>query len=120
MRILVIDDEQEICEMVTKALTRNGYEVITAYNIQDAYRLIRDEAWDLVITDVMIPYVGGFELAEAIKTSSSSTPVIMMTGMSEEVLKATVNKADLVISKPFDSADLVKAVKELTEEKQLK
>lgn len=118
MKILVIDDEKEICEMVTKALNRNGYDVVTAYSIHSAAKLIRSNTWDLIITDVMLPYVGGFELVDDIK-SNSSTPVIMMTGMSEEVLKTTVNKADVIIHKPFSGSELVKAVKGLTGEKAL-
>jgi len=114
MRILVIDDEKEICEMISKALERNGYEVVTAHSIRSAAQMIRSETWDLVITDVMLPYVGGFELVDAIK-STSAIPVIMMTGMSDEVLSATVHKADMVIHKPFSVYDLMNAVKMLTE-----
>ena len=114
MKILVIDDENEICEMVTKALMRNGYDVSTANTLHTASKLITSDKWDLIITDAMIPYVGGFELVDDIK-ATTSTPVIMITGMSEDVLKATVNKADLVIHKPFSGYDLVNAVKELTD-----
>ena len=113
MRVLVIDDEKEILMMVSKALGRNGYEVITASNIPEAAKLIRNNIWDLIITDVMIPYVGGFELVDDIK-AISTTPVIMMTGMSEDVLNTTVTKADKVLHKPFNSNDLIKAAKELT------
>ena len=115
MKVLVIDDEKEILLMVEKALGRHGYEVITVTNIPDAAKLIRNNKWDLIITDVMIPYSGGFELVEDIK-SISDTPVIMMTGMSEDILNATINKADKVLHKPFSSEDLISAVREFTEE----
>ena len=118
MKILVIDDEKEICEMITKALTRNGYEVTTANSIHTAGKLITSAQWDLIITDVMIPYVGGFELVDDIK-ANSSTPVIVMSGMSEDVLAATVNKADLLIHKPFSGNELVQAVKDLIGEKAI-
>jgi len=113
MKVLVIDDEKDILEMVSKALVRNGFEVTVAANIPDAAKQIRYHSWDLIISDVMIPYEGGFELVDSIK-ATSKTPVIMITGMSEDVLNATRNKADLIIHKPFSSAELVKKVKELT------
>lgn len=116
MKILVIDDENEICEMVTKALIRNGYDVKSANNLHTASKLITSDKWDLIITDAMIPYVGGFELIDDIK-ATTTTPVIMITGMSEDILKATVNKADLIIHKPFNGSDLLNAVKELTGER---
>ncbi len=113
MKVLVIDDENDILEMVSKALTRNGYEVTAVSNIADASKQIRYNKWDLIISDVMIPYEGGFELVDSIK-ATSNTPVIMITGMSEDVLNATINKADFIMHKPFSSNDLVKKVKELT------
>ena len=115
MKILVIDDEKEICEMVTKTLNRRGYEVTTANSLHVAAKLINAATWDLIITDAMIPYVGGIELVDDIK-STSSTPVIMMTGMSEDILNSTVNKADVIIHKPFSGYQLLNAVKDLTHE----
>jgi DNA-binding response OmpR family regulator len=113
MKILLIDDEKDILEMVSKALKRNGYEVTAVASIPEAAKQIRYHQWDLIISDVMIPYEGGFELVESIK-ASSNTPVIMITGMSEDILNATINKADAILHKPFSSADLIKKVKELT------
>ena len=113
MKVLVIDDETDILNMVSKALERNGYEATAVSNIPDAAKQIRWHKWDLIITDVMIPYEGGFELVEGIK-AISDTPVIMITGMSEDVLKATINKADAILHKPFTGADLIRKVKELT------
>ena len=95
MKILVIDDEKDILEMVSKALERSGYEVTTVWNIPDAAKQIRYNKWDLIVSDVMIPYEGGFELVDSVK-ATSDTPVILITGMSEDVLNATVNKADVI------------------------
>jgi DNA-binding response OmpR family regulator len=113
MKILVVDDENEILIMVSKLLKRNGYEVVAVGSIGEAAKLIRNNQWDLIISDVMIPYAGGFELVDAVK-SESTTPVIIMTGMSEEVLQTTVTRADVIIHKPFKSKDLLNHVKELT------
>ena len=112
MKILVIDDEKDILEMVSKALKRNGYEVTTAWNIADAAKQIRYNKWDLIVSDVMIPYEGGFELVDSVK-AISDTPVILITGMSEDVLNATVNKADVILHKPFTAKVLVDEVNRL-------
>jgi DNA-binding response OmpR family regulator len=119
MKILVVDDEKEIRVMVSKLLKRNGYEVVDVGSIDEAAKLIRNNAWDVIISDVMIPYSGGFELVDAVK-SESATPVIIMTGMSEEVLRSTVTKADIILHKPFKSTELLNAVRTLTGAKILK
>ncbi len=113
MKILVIDDEKDILDMVSKAMKRNGYEVTAVSNIPDAAKQIRYNKWDLIVSDVMIPYEGGFELVDSIK-ATSDTPVILITGMSEDVLNATINKADVILHKPFTAVDLLKHVKALT------
>ena len=113
MKILVIDDEKEILLLVSKVLERNDYEVTTAESILAASKLIHNNTWDLIISDVMLPYLGGFELVEDIK-ATYSTPVILITGMSEDVFKATINKADKILYKPFSSDELINAVKQLT------
>jgi DNA-binding response OmpR family regulator len=112
MKILVIDDEKDILEMVSKALKRDGYEVTTVWNIPDAAKQIRYNKWDLIVSDVMIPYEGGFELVDSVK-ATSDTPVILITGMSEDVLNATVNKADVILHKPFTAKRLVEEVNKL-------
>ena len=116
MKVLVIDDEIPILEMISKILTRNGYEVVAVSNLTDASKELQKNGWDLIITDVMIPYKGGFELVDDIK-SRSQIPVIIITGMSDDVLKATVHKADMLFQKPFNGIDLLEGVKKLTQER---
>jgi DNA-binding response OmpR family regulator len=110
MNVLVIDDEKEIREIVSKTLTNAGYDVTATDNVVDAVKLINSKSWDLVISDIMIPHLGGFEIVDHIK-DSSNTPVIVMTGMDKDVLMSTLNKADHVLTKPFSSKDLLGLVK---------
>ena len=112
MRILVIDDQTEICDIISLILVRNGYEVAKAGSIADASNLIRNNKWDLVITDVMIPHTGGFELVEAIK-SMYDIPVIIMSGMNRDVLYTTNTKADSFLAKPFNHNDLLGNIERL-------
>jgi|GEM_PF-1016256 len=114
MNVLVIDDEKEIREIVSKTLTKAGYDVTSTDNVVDAEKLIRSKTWDLVVSDIMIPHNGGFELVDCVK-DSSNTPVIVMTGMDQDVLQATLNRADHILPKPFTSKQLLDIVhKELS------
>ena len=117
MKILVIEDEKQIRDMVALALERDGFEVTTAETMDEAAKSIRYNQWDLVISDVMLPYKGGFELVDDIKSTSPATPVILITGMSRDVLEATVTKADLVIHKPFSGKEIATQVKKLLKSK---
>lgn len=115
MNVLVIDDEKEIREMVSKTLEKAGYNVTASDNMADAQKLIKSQQWNLVISDIMVPHLGGFELADFIK-ENSNTPVILMTGMDKEVLEATRSSADFILTKPFTSKELIEAIrKEITQ-----
>jgi len=106
MNVLIIDDEAEIREIVSKTLVKAGYEVTATDNVVDAVKLINSKSWDLVISDIMIPHLGGFEIVDHIK-DSSNTPVIIMTGMDKDVLMATNTKANHVLTKPFTAKELL-------------
>ena len=111
--ILVIDDEKVIRDSVSKTLTDAGYESSTAGTLLEAVEKIQNNKYDLIICDVMIPHIGGLELVDKIKSDQrySSTPIIIMTGMDRDILSATVVSADAVITKPFESKELLNQVK---------
>jgi CheY-like chemotaxis protein len=111
--ILVIDDEKVIRDSVSRTLNDAGYETKTAGTLLEAVEHIQAERFDLIICDVMIPHIGGLELVDKIKADPrySSTPIILMTGMDRDILGATVVSADAVITKPFESKELLKHVK---------
>lgn len=114
MNILVIDDEKDIRENVATILTKAGYNITVSDNVTDAAILIRNKKWDLVISDIMIPHLGGFDLVDLVKKISPGTPVIIATGMDKEVLNSTITKADVVLTKPFTGKQLTTAVSKLT------
>src|ERR1051326_8194847 len=109
-KILLIEDEKEICENISKILEKKGAQVISAHTAREGEKLIRTKLWDAIICDVMLPHLGGFELADIAK-QVSGTPVILVTGLEKEILDSTKNSADAIITKPFTSNDIISSVK---------
>jgi len=100
--ILIVDDEQLIRELVADYLSDEGYTVLQAKNGRDALNLLREQAVDLVVLDVMMPGMNGFEVCEELRTFSS-TLVIMLTAKSEDEDKLSGYECgvDDYVTKPF-------------------
>jgi DNA-binding response OmpR family regulator len=104
-RILVVDDEKDLVDLITYNLQRNGYDFLAAYNGNDALEIAQREQPDLVILDLMLPGVDGTEVARRLKADSRTAqiPIIMLTAKSEEtdvVIGLTIG-ADDYVTKPF-------------------
>jgi DNA-binding response OmpR family regulator len=112
-QVLVIDDEKDIRETISNILKKHNYNPVTTDNVVDAEDLIRTKKWDIIISDVMIPHLGGFELVEVVKEVTKDTPVILVTGMDKEILSATMTNADIIITKPFTGKQLIDSIEEL-------
>ena len=87
-RILVLDDEKEIAEVISLYLKNEGYEVVLAYTGREALKQIAQETPDLALLDVMLPDVDGFRVLQKIR-EKYRFPVIMLTAKSEEIDKIT-------------------------------
>jgi DNA-binding NtrC family response regulator len=113
-KILIVDDEENVCHSVKKILTRKGYEVTQALNVDDAVKLINDMTFDLVITDLMIPGTSGMELLQIIRDKYSDLDVIMITGYAsiETAVKATKLGASAYLAKPFTPDELTKVTEQ--------
>jgi CheY-like chemotaxis protein len=114
-RILVVDDEQPIRDILSKMLTWTGFEVDVAGTGREGLHLFRKMPFDLVITDLEMPGMNGWVLTSEIKKNSPQTPVLVVTGSHSEDLaekKAEVF-ADGVIFKPFRWVELNKALQKL-------
>ena len=85
-RILLVDDEQSIQELLSFPLRQDGYEVVQASDGREGLELFRESAFDLVVLDVMMPRMDGFELCQRLR-ARSTVPIIMLTAKSEEVDK---------------------------------
>jgi len=83
-RILVVDDEQEVCDMLEKFLTIKGYEVSTALSGEDALALIKKERPHIVLLDIRMPEMDGIECLERIKEIDKEIGVIMITAIKQD------------------------------------
>ena len=110
IRILAVDDERPITELLRLSLNRAGYECICAYDGLQAADLIEKESFDLILLDIMLPGIDGFELMEYIRTTG--TPVIFLTAknaVADRVRGLRLGAEDYIL-KPFDILELLARV----------
>lgn len=114
-KILAVDDELDVLLIVKAALQSEGYVVETANNGPDALMLAKDTKPDLIMLDVMMPGMTGFEVLHKLKENDATAtiPVIMLTGVSErsKMVEAIGSGTAYYIIKPFDFDDLMEKVK---------
>ena len=112
--ILVIEDDPDVLAMIVKHLKHQGFDVVTAKDGMEGLTTLKAGGYDLVITDIVMPYVSGTGLVTALKESKPHIPVIAITGYGEEPeAVATEKKADLVLSKPVKMAELKEHISKL-------
>lgn len=113
--ILVVDDEEHIVELIKFNLEKNGYKVTTATNGIEALKLVRSEAPQLLLLDLMLPGMDGYDVCKEIRKDSSisSTPIVMLSAKGEELDKIIGLElgADDYITKPFSVRELLARVK---------
>jgi two-component system, OmpR family, alkaline phosphatase synthesis response regulator PhoP len=116
-KILVAEDEPNIVAALEFLLQRNGFEVKVARNGEEALRLVESEAPDLVFLDVMMPVRSGYEVCRRIRERAdwSHIKIVMLSakGRDAEVNKGMAVGADLYITKPFSTRELVDKIKHL-------
>ena len=110
IRILAVDDEKPIVELLRLSLHRSGYQCVCAYDGYEAANLIEKEPFDLILLDIMLPGLDGFELMEYIR--SIGTPVIFLTAKNavSDRVKGLRMGAEDYITKPFDVLELLARV----------
>ena len=111
-KILIVDDEQEIADLVALYLENENFEVYKYYTAEDALKYIKTETFDLAILDIMLPNISGLQICQKIR-ERYCFPVIMLTAKSQEIDKITglTLGADDYITKPFLPLELVARVK---------
>ena len=112
LRVLVVDDQEIINELLAEHLKGDGHSTACALNGQDALSLCGEETFDLVITDQSMPGMNGVQLATAIKDRSPTTRVILLTGFGEEMMAngGCPPGVDLVVGKPVSHDNLRNAI----------
>ncbi len=121
-RILVVDDDEEMCRMVSDILKGEGYAVVALHDSLDAAKLLRKEEFDVMITDLKMKGLKGLDLLKEANRVAPRTPVIIITafGTIESAIKAMKMGAYDYITKPFKMDELVLAVRKALENRFLK
>lgn len=111
-RILIIDDDIELCELLIEYLQSQGFTVSTAYQGQEGINLGLSGKYDLVVLDVMLPGMNGFEILRHLRVAST-IPVLMLTARGEEIdrIIGLEMGADDYLSKPFNPRELLARIR---------
>lgn len=115
IKILVVEDEQRVAELLKRGLEESGYQVELAYDGVWGLRLFRAGEFQMVISDVILPKMSGFELCKEIRNSNNRVPVLMLTalGTTDDKLDGFDAGADDYMVKPFDFRELDARIKVL-------
>ncbi len=118
--LLVVDDEEKIVSVLKDNLEFEGYQVSTAKDGSEALQKLKDNVYDLILLDVMMPYVSGFDVCKEIRSNGSATPVVMLTAKGEEIDKVLGLElgADDYITKPFSLRELLARIKAILRRSQ--
>jgi two-component system, OmpR family, response regulator RegX3 len=119
-RVLVVDDEPAILDSVTYALEREGFEIRTAADGEEAIEVAREGGFDAVILDVMLPRLSGTEVCRRLR-AESGVPILMLTARDSELDRVVGLElgADDYVTKPFSLAELVSRVRALLRRRDL-
>lgn len=114
-KILIIEDDREIAELVNINLEDNGFEVEITGDGDEGYRKVTSEQYDLIILDLMLPGMDGLEICKKLRQENTTTPLLMLTAKSEEFDKVLGLElgADDYLTKPFSIRELLARVKAL-------
>ncbi|MFV0518061.1 MAG: sigma-54-dependent transcriptional regulator [Aminipila sp.] len=120
INILVVDDELNVRQLLSKVLSKAGYKVYTACDGLEAYELIQDINIDIIISDIKMPRMTGIELLHKVKALESDIGFILITAFAttETAIDAIKNGAQDYVTKPFDFTEILTAVKKLSMTKQ--
>lgn len=114
-RVLLVDDDRAVRETTADLLTILGFDVTTAVNGEDAIAQLQRHAFDIIVTDIVMPKKDGYGLLEAVRANRSTRgiPVIMLSAKADkpDIRKGINEGADDYLTKPFDSSELVAAIK---------
>ncbi len=117
--ILIVEDEESLLKLESILLTAKGYRVTGASDGSEALEALRKEKPDLVLLDVMLPRLDGFEVCKKIKSNpeTRSVPVVMLTSLKsrEDYTKAVGAGADAYLTKPFKALQLVETIQSILE-----
>ena len=108
MRVLLVEDEQRLSNIIKKGLLEEGYAVDVAYDGEEGQYLAESEEYDLIILDIMLPKIDGLTLCRSLREKNIKTPVLMLTAKTtiEDKVAGLDNGADDYMTKPFSFLEL--------------
>lgn len=109
MKLLVIEDERRMLELLRRGLTEEGHTVSCAADGSEGLQMVRDQDFDVVILDVMMPKMSGFQLAKSVRTENNVTPMLMLTARDSvpDIVHGLDLGADDYMTKPFSFDELL-------------
>ena len=115
IKILVIEDEKRVADLLKIGLEENGYQVLVAYDGEMGWRLFQSNDFQLIISDIILPKLNGFELCQKIRKTDEEIPILMLTalGTADDKLEGFDVGADDYMVKPFDFRELLARVRVL-------
>jgi len=119
MKILVVEDEKDLNRVITKHLKKNNYSVDSCFDGEQALDYVLYGEYDLIITDIMMPKIDGYELIKQLRVKGNSTPVIMLTAKDslDDKILGLDSGADDYIVKPFDFNELLARIRAVVRRK---
>ncbi len=113
IKILVVEDDLDLNRFVSTSLRNNGYEVTSCFDGVEAIEKMEEWKCDLLLTDIMMPRMNGFELAESVRATDKTTPIIFMTAKDDKNSKMLGYNIgiDEYVTKPFDMDILLMTIK---------
>jgi DNA-binding NtrC family response regulator len=117
-RVLVVDDEEALRTVLSSELASVGYEVSSASDGEEAIAMVQNKKFDLVLLDIKMPKVDGFEALKFIKKSYPTVKVIMLTGFADlkNAIESKKHGAEDFVSKPYDLVDLLTTIERVLSE----
>lgn len=114
MRILIADDDREICDLLEIYINNEGFEVLKAHDGEEAYQLFLDENPDVLILDIMMPKLDGLEVVKLVR-EESQVPILMLSAKTTDIdkIRGLARGADDYVAKPFNPLEVVARVKSL-------
>lgn len=119
MRILVVEDEKDLNNIITKHLKKNNFSVDSVFNGEEALEYLEYGAYDLIVLDIMLPKVNGYEVIKKLRENKNETAVLMLTARDsiEDKIKGLDLGADDYLIKPFDFGELLARIRALVRRK---
>jgi two-component system copper resistance phosphate regulon response regulator CusR len=120
--LLLVEDEKKLADTIQAGLNEHDFEVTVAYNGLDGKKLFLDNAYDLIILDINLPFINGYELCKLIRERDERVPIILLTAMNftDNKVEGFELGADDYITKPFEFRELVARIKALLRRSDLR